>query len=97
MLRSGENVTLVCSSESAFDQLHLLRERGNLGRGPPQSTPGRSSLWVLGPQPTAGSAGALAPSLALPTHGQTPANHCSCLSQVRNLFLAHAFLFLFIC
>ena len=32
--RSGENVTLVCSSESAFDQLHLLRERGNLGRGP---------------------------------------------------------------
>ena len=33
MLRSGENVTLVCSSESAFDQLHLLRERGNLGRG----------------------------------------------------------------
>ncbi|XP_042088464.1 killer cell immunoglobulin-like receptor 2DL4 [Ovis aries] len=34
MLRSGENVTLVCSSESAFDQLHLLRERGNLGRGP---------------------------------------------------------------
>ena len=34
MLRSGENVTLVCSPESASDQLHLLRERGNLGRGP---------------------------------------------------------------
>ena len=31
MLRSGENVTLVCSSESAFDQFHLLSERGNLG------------------------------------------------------------------
>ena len=55
----------------------------------------QSSLWVLGPQPTAGSTGATAPSLALPTHGQTPATHCSCLSQVRNLFLAHAFLFLF--
>ena len=55
----------------------------------------QSSLWVLGLPPTAGSAGATAPSLALPTHGQTPANHCSCLSQVRNLFLAHAFLFLF--
>ncbi|XP_040107822.1 putative killer cell immunoglobulin-like receptor like protein KIR3DP1 [Oryx dammah] len=32
MVRSGENVTLVCSSESAFDQFHLLREGGNLGR-----------------------------------------------------------------
>ena len=27
-------MTLVCSPESASDQLHLLRERGNLGRGP---------------------------------------------------------------
>ena len=32
MVRSGENVTLVCSSESAFDQFHLLSERRNLGR-----------------------------------------------------------------
>ncbi|ELR44588.1 hypothetical protein M91_15197, partial [Bos mutus] len=32
MVRSGENVTLVCSSESAFDQFHLLREGVNLGR-----------------------------------------------------------------
>ena len=32
MVRSGENVTLVCSSESAFDQFHLLREGENLGR-----------------------------------------------------------------
>uniref|UniRef100_A0A8C2RUA4 Ig-like domain-containing protein n=1 Tax=Capra hircus TaxID=9925 RepID=A0A8C2RUA4_CAPHI len=32
VVRSGENVTLVCSSESAFDQFHLLSERGNLGR-----------------------------------------------------------------
>ncbi|XP_040107818.1 putative killer cell immunoglobulin-like receptor-like protein KIR3DX1 [Oryx dammah] len=30
-LRSGENMTLVCSSESAFDQFHLLSEQGNLG------------------------------------------------------------------
>ena len=31
MVRSGENVTLVCSSESAFDQFHLLREEEDLG------------------------------------------------------------------
>ena len=32
MVRSVENVTLVCSSESAFDQFHLLREGESLGR-----------------------------------------------------------------
>ena len=31
MVRSGENVTLVCSSESTFDQFHLLRDGENLG------------------------------------------------------------------
>uniref|UniRef100_A0A452EYX0 Ig-like domain-containing protein n=1 Tax=Capra hircus TaxID=9925 RepID=A0A452EYX0_CAPHI len=31
VVRSEENMTLVCSSESAFDQFHLLREWGNLG------------------------------------------------------------------
>ncbi|KAM9757298.1 putative killer cell immunoglobulin-like receptor like protein KIR3DP1 isoform 3-T3 [Dama dama] len=31
-VRSGENVTLLCSSEPAFDQFHLLREGENLGR-----------------------------------------------------------------
>ncbi|XP_040109719.1 killer cell immunoglobulin-like receptor 3DS1 [Oryx dammah] len=31
VVRSGENMTLVCNSESAFDQFHLLREHGNLG------------------------------------------------------------------
>ena len=30
-MRSGENVTLVCSSESTFDQFHLLRDGENLG------------------------------------------------------------------
>ncbi|XP_027370487.1 putative killer cell immunoglobulin-like receptor like protein KIR3DP1 isoform X3 [Bos indicus] len=30
VVRSGENVTLVCSSESAFDQFHLLRDGENL-------------------------------------------------------------------
>ncbi|KAB0384380.1 hypothetical protein FD755_006297 [Muntiacus reevesi] len=30
-VRSGENVTLLCSSEHAFDQFHLLREGENLG------------------------------------------------------------------
>ncbi|XP_065776881.1 putative killer cell immunoglobulin-like receptor like protein KIR3DP1 [Muntiacus reevesi] len=32
VVRSGENVTLLCSSKSAFDQFHLLREGENLGR-----------------------------------------------------------------
>ena len=31
-MRSGENVTLVCSSESAFDQFHLLKETEDLGQ-----------------------------------------------------------------
>ncbi|XP_040107814.1 putative killer cell immunoglobulin-like receptor-like protein KIR3DX1 [Oryx dammah] len=31
VVRSGENVTLVCSSESTFDQFHLLREGEDLG------------------------------------------------------------------
>nr|AGS18026.1 KIR3DXL7 [Bos taurus]AGY46431.1 KIR3DXL7 [Bos taurus] len=30
VVRSGENVTLVCSSESTFDQFHLLRDGENL-------------------------------------------------------------------
>ncbi|XP_042088444.1 putative killer cell immunoglobulin-like receptor like protein KIR3DP1 isoform X1 [Ovis aries] len=32
VVRLGENVTLVCSSESDFDQFHLLREGEDLGR-----------------------------------------------------------------
>ena len=100
VVRSGENMTLVCSSKSAFDQFHLLREGQNLGPcslwgGAPAEPSRQSSLWVLGPQPTAGSTGATAPSLAFPTHGQTPVTHCSCLSQVRNLFLTPALFFLF--
>ena len=63
--------------------------------GSPMEHSRQSSLWVLEPQPTAVSTGATAPSLTLPTRGQTPATHCSCLSQVKNLFLAHAFLLLF--
>ena len=31
-MRSEENVTLVCSSESAFDQFHLLKETEDLGQ-----------------------------------------------------------------
>ena len=31
-MRSDENVTLVCSSESAFDQFHLLKETEDLGQ-----------------------------------------------------------------
>ncbi|XP_043756625.1 putative killer cell immunoglobulin-like receptor-like protein KIR3DX1 [Cervus elaphus] len=32
VMKSGENVTLLCSSEHPFDQFHLLREGRNLGR-----------------------------------------------------------------
>ncbi|KAB0384378.1 hypothetical protein FD755_006295 [Muntiacus reevesi] len=32
VVRSGQNVTLLCSFEGAFDQVHLLREGENLGR-----------------------------------------------------------------
>ena len=71
-----------------------LGTRSLEGRAPTENSR-QSSLWVLGPQPTAGFTGATAPSLALPTRGQTPATPCSCLSQVRNLSLAHALLFLF--
>ena len=67
----------------------------SLEDGAPTEHSRQSSHWVLGPQHTAGSTGAMAPSLTLPTRGQTSATHCSCLSQVRNLFLAHALLFLF--
>ena len=63
--------------------------------GAPMEHSRQSSVLVLGPQPTVVSTGATAPSLTLPTRGQTPATHCSCLSQVKNLFLAHAFLLLF--
>ena len=101
MVRSGGNVTLVCSSESTFDQFHLLGGGGgghlgtrSLEGGAPTEHSRQRSLWVLGPQSTVGSAGATAPSLAVPTCGQTPGTHCSYLSQVRNLFLVHALLFL---
>ena len=92
VVRSGENVTLLCSSELAFDQLHLLREGENLGhplaqgRGPCRAH--QAEFPLLGPQPTAGPTGAMAPSLTLPMRGQTPATPCSCLSQVRTLLLA---------
>ena len=79
----------ICSGRGRTLGTHSLE-----GRAPTENSR-QSSLWVLGPQPTAGSTGATAPSLALPTHGQTPATLCSCLSQVRNLFLAHPLLFLF--
>ncbi|KAB0336980.1 hypothetical protein FD754_025429, partial [Muntiacus muntjak] len=32
VVRPGENVTLLCSSEHPFDQFHLLREGENVGR-----------------------------------------------------------------
>ncbi|XP_043756624.1 putative killer cell immunoglobulin-like receptor-like protein KIR3DX1 [Cervus elaphus] len=86
VVRSGENVTLLCSSERVFDQFHLLGEGENLGRPlaggrGPRGALQAEFLWVLGPQPTAGPTGATAPSLALPTRGQTPATPCSCVSQ----------------
>ena len=44
VVRSGQNVTLVCSSKSAFDQFHLLREWDELGR---LLTGGRGSHGAL--------------------------------------------------
>ncbi|KAI4571052.1 hypothetical protein MJG53_013158 [Ovis ammon polii x Ovis aries] len=52
VVRSGENVTLVCSSESAFDQLHLLKDGGNLGRplaGVRGPFGARQAEFLLGP------------------------------------------------
>uniref|UniRef100_A0A8C6FY82 Immunoglobulin domain-containing protein n=1 Tax=Moschus moschiferus TaxID=68415 RepID=A0A8C6FY82_MOSMO len=52
VVRSGENVTLLCSSESACDQFHLLREGKTLGhplaggRGPHGA---RQAEFLLGP------------------------------------------------
>ncbi|KAM9757304.1 putative killer cell immunoglobulin-like receptor like protein KIR3DP1 isoform 2-T2 [Dama dama] len=52
VVRSGENVTLLCSSERAFDQFHLLREGENLGhllaggRGPHGAL---QAVFPLGP------------------------------------------------
>uniref|UniRef100_A0A4W2GM00 Immunoglobulin-like beta-sandwich domain-containing protein n=1 Tax=Bos indicus x Bos taurus TaxID=30522 RepID=A0A4W2GM00_BOBOX len=80
VVRSGENVTLVCSSESRTLGARLLE-----GRAPAEHSR-QSSLWVLGPQPTVGSTGAMAPSFTLATCGQTPATHCSCLSQSPMLY-----------
>ncbi|XP_040107821.1 putative killer cell immunoglobulin-like receptor like protein KIR3DP1 isoform X2 [Oryx dammah] len=52
VVRSGENVTLVCSSESAFDQFHLLRDEGKLGSPHPGEWVPRGALqaeFPLGP------------------------------------------------
>ena len=64
-----------------------LGARSVEGRAPAEHSR-LSSLWVLGPQPTAGPTGATAPSLALLMCGQTAGTPCSCLSQVRTLVLA---------
>ena len=58
VVSSGENVTLVCSTERASDQFHLLREGGGpwapprWRAGPPGSPPGRvpSGSWDPSPQ-----------------------------------------------
>ncbi|KAB0340701.1 hypothetical protein FD754_022906, partial [Muntiacus muntjak] len=96
VVRSGENVTLLCSSESAFDQFLLLREGQNLGR---QLAGGRGprgavqAAFLLGPGTPAHSRlytcyGSFTPSPYLWSEPSDPL----LLSQVRNLFLAHSFL-----
>ena len=52
MVRSGENMTLVCSFESTFDQFHLLREGKDLGRllaGEPGPRGALQAEFPLGP------------------------------------------------
>ena len=99
-MRSEENVTLVCSSESAFEQFHLLREGQNLGRplaGGQSPHRALQSEFPLGPGSPAHSGvyRCYSSFSHSPTHAQTPATHCSCLLQVMNLFLARALLPLF--
>ncbi|XP_057567509.1 leukocyte immunoglobulin-like receptor subfamily B member 3 [Hippopotamus amphibius kiboko] len=58
MVRSGQNVTLFCSSESAFDVFHLLKEGQNLGR------------WLAGGQSHSGALQAEFPlGAGTPAHG----------------------------
>ncbi|KAM7232852.1 hypothetical protein CapIbe_014988 [Capra ibex] len=52
VVRSGENMTLVCSFESTFDQFHLLREGKDLGRllaGEPGPRGALQAEFPLGP------------------------------------------------
>ncbi|XP_043756203.1 LOW QUALITY PROTEIN: immunoglobulin superfamily member 1-like [Cervus elaphus] len=94
VVRSGENVTLLCSSKSAFNSSTCSGRGRTLGAcslegGAPVEHSRQRSLWVLGPQPTAGPTGATAPSLALPTCGKTPVTPCSCVSQDPLQLLTH--------
>ncbi|KAB0384377.1 hypothetical protein FD755_006294 [Muntiacus reevesi] len=86
LVRSGEKETLLCSSERAFDQFHLLREgenRGRLlagGRGP------RGALQVafpLGPGSPAhnGAYRCYSSFTCSPYVWSDPSDPCSCLSQ----------------
>ena len=99
MVRSGENVTLVCSSESAFDQFHLLREGVNLGRHLAGGQSPRRALqaeFPLGPgTPAHSGVYRCYGSFTRSPYSWSNSSDPLFLSQVSNLFLAHALLFLF--
>uniref|UniRef100_A0A8D1MXR0 Ig-like domain-containing protein n=1 Tax=Sus scrofa TaxID=9823 RepID=A0A8D1MXR0_PIG len=69
MVRSGDNVTLSCSSQRAESRATTVQ-------------PKQTSLWIPGPQPTVGSIAATAPLVILPTGGWSQVTHCTFLSQV---------------
>ena len=98
MVRSEENVSVVCSSQSAFDQFHLFMEGENLGRPlAGRQSPHRAlqEEFPLGPGTPAHSEVYRCNNSFTHSPYLWSVIHCSCLSHVRNLFLAYALLFLF--
>ena len=98
MLRSGENVTLFCSSEHTFDQFLLLRERENLGRplaggwGPHGAL---QAAFPLAPgTPAHSGAYRCYGSFTRSPYSWSDSSDPLLLSQVRNPFLAYSFLLL---
>ncbi|KAB0338779.1 hypothetical protein FD754_024343 [Muntiacus muntjak] len=86
VVRSGENMTLLCSFEGAFDQFHLLREGENLGRWLAGGRGPRGALqaeFPLGPgAPSHSGVYRLYGSFTCsPYTWSDPSDPCSCLSQ----------------
>ena len=100
MVRSGENVTLVCSSESPFDQFHLLREGKDLGRllaGEPGPRGALQAEFPLGPgTPAHSGVYRCYGSFTRSPYSWSDSSDPLFLSVTgEDLFPAHAFLFLF--
>ena len=100
MVTSGENMTLVCSSESAFDQFHLLKEGENLGRPLAEVRGPRGALqaeFPLGPgTPAHSGVYRCYGSFTHSPYSWSDSSDPLFLSVTgEDLFPAHAFLFLF--